>query len=222
MKFLSIFLLLSLQVFATQNVSKDAIFEVPKNMSTSTKKKRFYFLVVPQVQKVYDELNERYKRVLKDINKKNYTQEIQTLKKQYKAKSDTALLAALKPHPKSITIAQAAIESAWGTSRFFVEAKNVFGMWSADPNEPRIAAGVQRDANKTIWLRKFNSIEDSVREYYKLTAKGKYFKEFRKIRSVSDDPYEIITRLDGYSEIGNKYVEELARIIDYNKLTKYD
>lgn len=222
MKIIYLFLFISLLLNAAEVSKEESLLEVPKNMSTQTKKNRFYFLIVPKVQKVHNELQERYERISKDIKNKKQTNEIKKLKKICKAKSDVALLEALKPHPPSITIAQAAMESAWGTSRFFVKAKNVFGMWSANPNEPRMAASEQRNGTRTIWLRKFNTIEESIKAYYKLIAKGKSFQEFREVRYETDNPFEIITKLDKYSEIGDKYAQELMGIIKYNNLTKYD
>lgn len=165
---------------------------------------------------------QEYEKVNEDIINDRNLLELSELKRIYKVKSDEELLYALKPHPKSIAIAQAAMESGWGTSRFYVEANNIFGMWSSDKNESRIAANEQRDGNRTIWLRKFDSIEDSVRAYYKLIARGKAYKEFREVRYLSDDINEIVEELDNYSEIGDSYPEELSKLIKYNKLTEYD
>jgi Bax protein len=203
-------------------VQRYTVSEVPKNMDVATKKKRFYSLIVPSVQKVHDELMDEYLRVEQNIEEKKDIDEIEKLKKLYKAKSDEELLYALKPHPQSIVLAQAAIESAWGTSRFFREANNVFGIWSVNKNEPRIAAGEKRSNGKTVWLRKFASVEDSMRAYYKLMARGKAFKEFRKLRYNSDDVHKIVQKLDKYSEIGELYGKELSQVIKHNRLIKHD
>ncbi len=40
------------------------------------------------------------------------------------------LLIKANPIPPSLVIAQAAAESGWGTSRFFVEGNNPFGIWT--------------------------------------------------------------------------------------------
>ena len=88
---------------------------------------------------------------------------------------------ALKPHPKSIALAQAAMESSWATSRFFTEANNVFGVWSFNESEPRIAAGKKR-GNKTIWVKKYHSIKASMQDYYRTLARGVAFSEFRKLK----------------------------------------
>ena len=196
--------------------------KIPKNMSVTTKKKRYFSLLTPAVQNIHQELMDRYTQIKYDMKHKRNRATIESLKLHYKVKTDLELLYALKPHPQSITLAQGAMESAWATSRFFTKANNVFGMWSSNKNEPRIAAGIKRKGNRTIWLRKFNSIEDSIRAYYELMAKGKTFKKFRKARYETDDVYKIIKKLDKYSEIGHTYTKELAQMIRYNKLTKYD
>ncbi len=194
---------------------------VPEEMSVQEKKQRFAALLVPPVQKVYSELQEEYEQAAAWIAKGKRHKKIDQLKEEYKAETDEQLLAALKPHPPSIVLAQAAMESAWGTSRFFVEANNVFGVWSFDENEPRIAAGESRD-NKTIWLKKYQSIEDAVRDNYRVLARGHAHQHFREARLKTDNPYELVKNLDRYSEIGDKYGEELASVISFNKFTEFD
>ncbi|MCD6433059.1 MAG: glucosaminidase domain-containing protein [Sulfurimonas sp.] len=223
MKYIIIFLLISLSLTASATVKALYTAEnVPKRISVKTKKERFYYLVEPAVQKVYAELMIQYKTIVKDMKNSENREKIQKLKKVYKVKSDRELLLALKPHPQSIALAQAAMESAWATSRFFVKANNIFGVWSANKNEPRISAGEKRGGKRIIWLKKFNSIEESVREYYKMMGRVEDYKEFREVRYVSNDVMKIIKKLDKYSEIGKKYAQELGSMIRYNKLVKYD
>ena len=195
---------------------------IPQNMSVGMKKERFYHLIIPAVQKVHSDLKREYLRVKSDIENKRVNTRIKNLREKHKVKTNLQLLHVLKPHPPSIVIAQAAMESAWATSRFFREANNVFGMWSKNPKESRIAAGVKRADGRQIYLRKFYSIEDSVREYYKLMGRSKHFKEFREIRYETDNVFEIVKKLDKYSEIGHLYGEELTKMIRFNKLTQYD
>lgn len=195
---------------------------VPQNMSVSIKKERFYALVEPAVQKVYTELMLQYEAIDKDIKAEKNSEKIEKLKAVYKVTSNEELLKALKPHPQSIALAQAAMESSWATSRFFVQANNIFGMWSVNEDEPRIAASVKRNGTKTIWLKKFESVEDSVRSYYKLLARGKAYKEFRTLKMKTNNPHELVKKLDKYSEIGAAYGKELSQVIRYNKLSAYD
>ena len=193
-----------------------------KKKYISNKKKRFYKLFIPAIQNVHEELMQKYTQTYNDINNSINLENINLLKKEYKVKTDAELLMALKPHPKSITLAQAAMERGWGTSRFFAEANNVFGMWCSNKNQPKIAAEEKRDGERTIWLRKFETIEDSIKEYYKLLATAKAYKEFRELKMQTNDPYKLVKRLDKYSEIGEQYGEELTKVIRYNNLTKYD
>ncbi len=233
MKYVYLILLLGITVLIYFSQAKDAEVKkvpqpkympniVPENMSVEEKKDRFYALLVPPVEKVYKELMTQYENTAEDIKNGTNTKKIKELKKIYRVKTDEKLLAALKPHPPSIVLAQAAMESSWATSRFFVEANNVFGMWSVNKSEPRIPALEKRNGTKTIWLKKFASVEDSVRAYYKLMGRGKAFKEFRKLRVTTDDPHQLVKKLDRYSEIGAAYGEELSQVIKFNDLTKYD
>ncbi len=193
-----------------------------KNLSVLEEKKRFYSLVVPAVQKVHAELSAKYKRIKKDIGAKKNTQEIKDLKHLYRVTTDEELLLALKPHPVSIAIAQAAIESAWATSHIFLKANNLFGVWSVNKNDDRIAAAQKRKGGRTIWLRKFKNVEGSIRTYYLTIARVKVYKKLREYRMKTDDVFEIIKGLDKYSERGTKYVDSIGKVIRHNNLTKYD
>jgi len=186
------------------------------------RKARFYGLVLPPVEKVYNELKVQYDEVSRDINNSTNIQRIEALKKVYGAKTDKELLVAIKPHPKSIVLAQAAMESAWATSRFFIQANNIFGIWATEKAKCKIAANKKRNGTRTMWLRKFKTLEDSVRFYYKTIAKNKAYKEFREVRYNSDDTMKMVEKLDKYSEMGEKYTTELRGLIRYNNLTKYD
>ncbi|MEJ2414795.1 MAG: glucosaminidase domain-containing protein, partial [Sulfurimonas sp.] len=163
-----------------------------------------------------------YLDIKNDINTSKTNQKIDELKKYYKVQTDQELLMALKPIPKSIAIAQAAMESAWGTSRFFNKGNNLYGMWSIHKSDKRIAAGKKRDNNVTIWIKKYDSLEESVKGYYITLAKGKQYTMLRELNYTTNDVYQIVQGLDKYSERREAYVEEIKSIIRYNKLTKYD
>ena len=196
------------------------IEELPP-MTVQEKKARFKSLIVPAVNNVYSKLMTRYKDIKAKIDAGESSKKIEKLKIEYKASTDEELLMALKPHPKSIAIAQAAMESSWATSRFFREAYNIFGVWSFDKDEPRIAA-LQKRGDKTIWVKKYHSIEDSVADYYRTLARSDAFAEFRATRMKTNDPFILVTKLDRYSEKGSHYGEELTSIIKFNKFNEYD
>lgn len=193
-----------------------------KKMSVKEKKKRFYSLVVPVIEKVYTQRYQVYEKISDELNKDKNNPEIEKLKQYYKVKTDEELLMALKPQPISIAIAQAAMESAWGTSRFFNIGNNLFGMWSVSKKEQRVAAKEKRDNNVTVWVKKYKSLEDSVNGYYLTLGRGKRYRNLRELNFETDNVFEIIKGLDRYSERGETYVDEIASIIRYNKLTRYD
>lgn len=189
---------------------------------TVNEKKRYYIeTMIPVITKVYKELQEKYTALKSDIEKNENIIYIEELKKIYKANSNEELLHAVKPHPISIVLAQGAIESAWLTSRFTKDANNIFGVWSFNKNEPRIAARGSR-GQKTIFLKKYFSLEESVRDYYKSIAKSWAYKEFRYLRTITNDPFVLLPLMKSYSEKREVYTDTLAKMIRSNQFEKYD
>lgn len=224
-KLILYFAFITSTLFAQSAINPKPLYNaavVPEHMSTKTKKNRFFYLVVPEVAKAYRKMMTQYMDVKKALKTGTQQKRIQKLKYTYRVQTDHELLLALKPHPKSIVLAQAAIESNWGTSRFFRKANNIFGMWSTTEKEPRIAAGIKRGGVHTVWLKKFATLEESVEHYYLTIGRGKHYKELRELRHASENPFKILKKLDMYSEMGEQYTQSLANMIKYNKLLKYD
>ncbi|CAI6157568.1 MAG: hypothetical protein SPLUMA2_SPLUMAMAG2_00694 [uncultured Sulfurimonas sp.] len=223
---LTLVLLLSSSLYAAQStkVNENTDYTasiVPKKITVQAKKQRFRDLVVPAVNKVYSDLDAKYKeaKIIVDSGKTNA--KIEKLMKSYSAKSPQDLLVRMKPHAKSVAIAQAAMESAWATSRFTRVATNLFGVWSFNKNEPRVAAGEKR-GKKTIYVKKYSSVEASIRDYYRVLATGRVFGDFRTEKMRSNDPYKLVKKLDKYSEKGAEYGKELKSMISYNRFYKFD
>lgn len=215
---LSIILLIVLGSITYYFTQKEV--ELPP-MTVQEKKARFTSLIIPAVDHVYADLMKQYEDIKSILEKGQSNENIEKLKIEYKATTNKELLMALKPHPKSIAIAQAAMESSWATSRFFREAYNIFGVWSFDDNEPRIAA-LQKRGDKTIWVKKYKSVESSVYDYYRTLGRSAAFAEFRQTKMQTNDPFFLVTKLDRYSEKGSVYGEELTSIIKFNKFDSYD
>jgi len=185
------------------------------------KKQNFYKLVVPAINKVYAELDYRYKTLKTNIEHNN-TKSSLVIKymDMYKAKSYEELLRKVKPHPKSIAIAQAALESGWASSRFTKIANNLFGIWSFNKNEKRVPA-LQKRGSKIVYVKKYDKIEDSIRDYYFVLATSKSFSDFRKLKMQTNNPHELVKELDMYSEKRSAYGRDLSKVISYNKLHNY-
>lgn len=186
-------------------------------------------MLLPSILVAQHDLNQKLKRVehIESWLKRN-TKLIEKdsvflfdLYNSYQCTEIDELKQRLKPHPVSIVLGQAALESGWGSSRFFDEGNNVFGIWSYNSDEDRIKALVARDST-VVFVRKYSDIEESVNDYFKIIAKVDAYSDFRKKRMKSNNPYELIPFLSRYSEVGNVYTSKLIQLIQSNGLTDFD
>lgn len=128
--------------------------------------------------------------------------------------------------PPSLALAQAANESAWGTSRFATDANNYFGQWCFSSGCGLVPK--QRNTGQVHEVRKFKSPEGSVRSYIRNLNTHFTYDELREIRQEihKDGDFangiQLAEGLAGYSERGEEYVHELQSMIRVNKLTNYD
>ncbi|MDF1877031.1 glucosaminidase domain-containing protein [Sulfurimonas sp. SAG-AH-194-L11] len=216
-------LLLSSTLYGVQSikVNKTTSYStnvLSKKMSVQEKKQRFRDLVVPAVNRVYADLEAKYRVAKRKIDSGKIDAQIEHLMKFYSAKNPQDLLVRMKPHAKSVAIAQAAMESAWATSRFTRVANNLFGVHSIKTDEARVKA----NSASNVYVTKYENIEEAIRDYYKILATGKIFGEFRTEKMRSNDPYKLVKKLDKYSEKGAEYGKELASMIRYNRFYMFD
>jgi Bax protein len=128
--------------------------------------------------------------------------------------------------PPSLALAQAANESAWGTSRFATDANNFFGQWCFKKGCGLVPS--QRNSGQVHEVRKFNTPEGSVRSYVRNLNTHYTYDELREIRDKLYQKEKLVTGMDlaegltGYSERGEEYVHELQSMIRVNKLVEYD
>lgn len=193
----------------------------PVPIPVSVKKENFRKVLVPIITEVFNQLQTQYISIQTDIAMNRNHEYIESLKKLYRAKNNEELLMALKPHPISIALAQSAIESAWLTSRFTKVANNIFGVWSFRKNEPRVEANATR-GDKKIYLKKYKNFKSAIFDYYKNLGKNRAYKEFRKQRMLTEDPYELVVHLGSYSEKREVYTNLLKRVIEINQFDMYD
>jgi Bax protein len=195
------------------------------DLSIELKKKAFIDMLIPSILVAKHRMLIERKKVAKFLNIENISPKdsLWLTKKRYifKAKTIDELYDKMELHPTSIVIAQAIIESGWGTSRFFEKANNVFGIWSFNEHEKRIAAS-ERRGKKTIYLKKYSSIEQSISDYFLMLSTKDAYKDFRAVRLESQDPFVLIKQLEKYSELGQEYIENLKNTIEKNKLLAYD
>lgn len=132
----------------------------------------------------------------------------------------TSLLQHLDEIPASMVLAQAALESAWGTSRFVREGNNFFGHWCFSAGCGIVPS--DRKEGATHEVRKFASTEASLRAYFRNINSHPAYQVVRKIRAEARaqnntlSGLELITGLEQYSERGPAYIDELREIIRVN------
>lgn len=140
---------------------------------------------------------------------------------RYKTRNFDELIRRMVPPPVSLALAQAAIESGWGSSRFFKEANNIFGVWSFSNSDDRIVASQTREG-EPIYLKKYENLLGSVEDYHLVLARGEVYSDFRECIHRGNNVFELIWHLRNYSEKRDQYVIMLRNIIVANELTKYD
>ena len=155
---------------------------------------------------------------------------LQQLLKRYKVKNTAlnqqqqveALIAKIDQIPASMILAQGALESAWGSSRFARQANNLFGQWCFVPGCGIVP--LQRNEGAIHEVKSFASVGEAVEAYfYNINANAAY-KTLRDIR-LEDRRLQrpltgkrMVGGLELYSGRGMSYVHELRDMIRSNKL----
>ncbi len=128
--------------------------------------------------------------------------------------------------PPSLALAQAALESGWGTSRFAQQGNAVFGQWSWKPGSGIIPAG--RNPNAEHEVRRFAQLSESVGAYLHNLNTHKHYARFRNQRAdeqahgKTPSGMDLAKYLDQYSEEGGKYIDDVRGIIETNLLQQID
>ena len=126
--------------------------------------------------------------------------------------------------PVAMALAQAANESAWGTSRFAVEGNNIFGQWCFEQGCGLVP--LQRKGNASYEVRKFDSVSESVSAYIKNINSQYSYEELRELRALMRSRNEPLNAIDlaaglaAYSERGEDYVDEVQSLIVQNELDR--
>ncbi|MDX1442872.1 MAG: glucosaminidase domain-containing protein [Gammaproteobacteria bacterium] len=124
--------------------------------------------------------------------------------------------------PPGLILAQAANESAWGTSRFARQANNLFGIWTW--NKDKGLEPLRRDPDATHFVRIYSDLQAAIRNYLYTINIGGAYEQLRQLRADMReankplDPIVLAGGLEKYSERGEAYVEEIRSMITYNKL----
>ena len=203
------------------------------------RKKVFINYVRPLIDKANMGIKEDRQFVLKllnNIKKSKKRSEIEmkklsSLVQYYKVKSGQSvsqqlfdLIEKVNNFPDSLILAQASLESAWGTSRFAVKGNNFFGQHCFSKG-----CGISARGDKKVEVAKFASVFKSIQSYYRNLNSGEAYKKLRKLRSEElsklkkMDSLKLTEGLSDYSTLGNgDYAKRLNQVITFNKLQQYD
>jgi len=128
--------------------------------------------------------------------------------------------------PISLALAQAAIESGWGTSRYSREGNAVFGQYTFD--ESKGLKPKDRNENDQFFIKKFSNLSESVRSYLKNINTHLAYTDFReerkKLRMSGENlsGYKLVNFLKDYSERKELYIKDVKEIMTSNNFKKYD
>ena len=122
--------------------------------------------------------------------------------------------------PRELIIAQAAIETGWGRSRFANEANNLFGIRTWNKNEKYVLPIPWKE-----WpgwgVKVFDTKCDSVAHYIKIINEVFAYEEFRKLRAQIlkhgkiPNGLDLAPTLTKYASRSN-YTDLIATLIKYN------
>jgi Bax protein len=158
-------------------------------------------------------------RQLKRLNRLSKSHKIKT---KTPAEQIDLLLRKIDTIPTALVLAQAANESAWGTSRFATQGNNLFGQWCFSLGCGLVPSG--RPEGASYEVRKFKDPQESVDAYIRnLNSHGSY-SGLRRIREcLIGEGLPITARalsagLLSYSSRGVDYIDDIRSMIRVNKL----
>ncbi len=127
--------------------------------------------------------------------------------------------------PASLTLAQAAIESGWGKSRFVREVNNIFGHWTYS-GVGLIPNG--REEGKIHRIRIFANLQSSVNAYMLNLNRNIAYQSFRDKRLKYQQEHKDFNGIAAartmlmYSQLREKYIKILVGLIRDENLLYYD
>ena len=111
--------------------------------------------------------------------------------------------------PTKLIIAQAIVESNFGTSRFATEGNNLFGIrvWSKNGMLP-----LKQDASINWRVKTYKSKCQSVKDYVNILNNNHHYTEFRIVRNRTKDPMILADTLDNFST-SKEYANHVKQIL---------
>ena len=216
-------------------VTREFIKRIPAthvDLPTKSQKENFIGIVLPLILAANEEIDQRRSAIMRAASQNN-RDSLVTWARLYRVKSDGKSLEDLEREllrradavPVSLALAQAAIESGWGTSRFARQGNALFGQWAWQAD-----AGLKpaEASNSRAVVRSFPNLFGSVRAYmHNLNTHSSYatFRERRtmlRTRAAGDLGYQLANFMGNYAEIGDVYIGKLQQLIRSNSFGQYE
>ena len=194
---------------------------------TQRRKQQFIQVMLPLILKANDEILDDKQAIALALRSGNgdvlaaFAKKYRLPETQESAEQrDRSLQIRVQPIPVDIALAQAAVESGWGQSRFTREGNALFGQWVWD-----ISEGIKpaQASNSRAAVRSFPDLLSSVRSYMTNLNTHYAYEAFRKRRSelllageTSVSGLQLIPFLSRYAETGSEYVATLEKMITQN------
>ena len=207
---------------------------LPKDLSliedSKERKELFIKIVLPLILQENDKIEKDRKKLFKVLAKNSNTKEEKNwLKwkfKEYKIKNSdiSELKIRMDIIPVSLAIAQAAIESGWGTSRFALEGNALYGQWTWSDKGLK---PLDNDAGDHRVMR-FKILTASIKAYKKNLNTHSGYMEFREARANLRSRNEKVTGLkltqylNNYAATGKQYTKKLELTIKKNSLSDFE
>jgi len=219
-----IFLLLTTILFAA---FPDWFYNIS---NVNEKKKAFIKIMLPLIKSENNRILAQRKAVIAIFNNpfylvdKNALKTLAIIAKEYKIKdilNKKEFLKRVDTIPISLVLAQAAIESGWGSSRFVKEANNIFGHWSFS-NRGLKPLSRYEEIEYEYSIRIFPTLTHSIRAYMKNLNTNKAYEKFRenrfkhRINNKTFSGIEAAKDMQNYSQLREEYVKILQKIIKKN------
>ncbi len=200
-----------------------------RNVNPETRKELFILQILPAIvitrEQLLDELHHVVFIESRMISKKSISNAdsifLNTIMQKYNADSLGELKKRIYPHPISLALAQAALESGWGTSNIFRNGKNVFGVMSFSTDDARSLIQYT-EGDDERYLRTYDSIKESVEHYFLLIATVSSYKKIRQKRWEGGASPNLVKYLSRYHDSTDQYAEMAQSIIASNNLERYD
>jgi len=213
----------------------EIVWEVPNKfvgMNEQKRKTEFVEWLLPIIER-QNNIVEQQRNILLQIKKRQElgialsleTEEfLAKMQLLYGGNSLEEILQRVNTIPVSLVIAQASLESGWGSSRFAQQGNNLFGIRTYNKKDMGIKPKDNLKANFKV--KAYRTVDDSVADYLLLLNSHYAYNDLRIVRAFMtifnrNDVHVLADTLFNYSELGSEYIKmvhqhitSIERILD--------